>query len=249
MGTWITHLRIAENLFQDIRGLDEAAFAFGNLAPDSGLPNKDWTQFEPPKEVTHFLYPNEDEGRIKDLEFYRRYLDPNLDTNLPEHSFLLGYFFHLLCDNLWAKRVVSASKRAYAMLIAEEGLMAWEHMKRDWYGLDHRYVREYQDCLFWRVIMRHPNPPAYLPFLPEESLHHRLNYIRDLYSKPDSQRNLDRPYPYLNEATMNRFVHDCTQAILKIYAQMDRLVNAETESALSLLTAEEISEYELPIGG
>ncbi|MCL4872134.1 MAG: zinc dependent phospholipase C family protein [Anaerolineae bacterium] len=249
MGTWISHLRIAENLLQNIAGLDETAFAFGNLAPDSGFPNEDWTQFEPPKEVTHFLYANEDEGRIKDLEFYRRYLAPNLDASLPEYSFLLGYFFHLLCDNLWAKRVVSASKRAYDRLIAEEGLMAWQYMKRDWYNLDQCYVREHQDCLFWRVIMRQPNPPAYLPFLQEGSLHHQLNYIRDFYSKPDPQRNLDRSYPYLNEVTMNRFVYDSTEAILKIYPEMNRLVDTEIDTALSLLAVEEVCEYELPIGG
>src|SRR5262245_39081459 len=64
MGTWISHLRIAENLLAQIPGLDEVAFAYGNLAPDSGLPNADWTIFDPPKTVTHFLRVGEDEGQI-----------------------------------------------------------------------------------------------------------------------------------------------------------------------------------------
>ncbi len=76
MGTWIGHLRIAENLLAVLPHLDEVAFAFGSLAPDSGVPNEDWSQFDPPKEVTHFLRPGEDEGRIKDLEGVPRCLMP-----------------------------------------------------------------------------------------------------------------------------------------------------------------------------
>lgn len=248
MGTWISHLRIAENLLQEIADLDEVSFAYGNLAPDSGLPNENWTQFDPPKEVTHFLRPGEDEGHIMDLQFYRQYFDRGLEADLPRYSFLLGYFFHLLCDNLWSKRVGSASEQAYEQLIAEQGISARHQLKRDWYDLDLRYVRDHRDCLFWRIIMKHPNPTAYLPFLPETSLHHQLNYIRRFYSEPDPRRELDRPYPYLNEATMNRFVHDSTQAILKIFSERHYLATTNADTALSLLAAEEVSQYELPIG-
>ena len=55
MGTWISHLRIAESLLHHFPGLDEVTFTFGNLSPDSGIPNADWTAFDPPKEIAHFL--------------------------------------------------------------------------------------------------------------------------------------------------------------------------------------------------
>jgi hypothetical protein len=248
MGTWISHLRIAENLLQSLPELDEAAFAFGNLAPDSGLPNEDWTQFDPQKEVTHFLSPGEDEGRIRDLEFYRLHLAECAEMDLAKHSFLLGYFFHLLCDNLWSKRLVSASKQAYATLIAEQGIAAWHHLKRDWYGLDQRYVRDHQDCIFWRVIMNRPNPPAYLPYLSEQALHQQMDYIRDFYGNPDPRWELDRAYPYLNEATMSRFVADSTRALLKIHAASGSLTAVDSNTALSLLTDDEVTPYKLPIG-
>src|SRR5512141_989641 len=146
MGTWICHLRIAEQLLAALPDLDEVAFTCGNLAPDSGIPNADWTVFDPPKEVTHFLNSGEDEGRIRDLEFYHVHLatiDPAADR--ARHSFILGYFTHLLCDNLWSKRIVSASKRDYAPLLAERGRAAWSDFKEDWYGLDQCYVREHGD--------------------------------------------------------------------------------------------------------
>jgi hypothetical protein len=74
MGTWISHLRIAEKLLQFFPALDEVTFTFGNLSPDSGVPNADWTGFDPPKEVTHFLRKGGGEDDIHDLVFYRQYL-------------------------------------------------------------------------------------------------------------------------------------------------------------------------------
>jgi hypothetical protein len=251
MGTWISHLRIAEQLLTAIPQLDEVAFIYGNLAPDSGLPNADWSAFDPPKEVTHFLGPREaDEGRIKDLEFFRGYLaDLKADDDRRQYSFALGYFMHLLCDNLWAKRIVSASKRDYAQLLAERGREAWGILKDDWYGLDVLYVRDHPECSFWRVVMQTPNPPAYLSFVPEAGLHHQLDHIRQFYSQPDLSWVLGRPYPYLNETTMMRFVDDAMQALVKIWTQRAQLAHLDhSPSSLILLTPEELAPYAGPLG-
>lgn len=249
MGTWIGHLRIAENLLAVLPGLDEAAFACGNLAPDSGVPNADWTAFDPPKEVTHFLRPGEEEGRSRDLEFYRGYLmGVRSDEDRARWSFLLGYFFHLVCDNLWALRVWRPSKHTYAVLIAERGLhAALGEMKRDWYGLDHRYVRDHPDSLFWRVFLRAPNPPVYLPFVPEAALHQQLDHIRRFYSEP-GDRVLDRVYPYLNEATMARFCADSTDTLLRIYGRLGELAASGAETALALLPEGDSAPYPGPFG-
>ena len=95
MGTWISHLRIAENLLQHYPELDEVTFAFGNLSPDSGIPNADWTAFDPPKEVTHFLQKGEGEDAVQDLVFYEQYLS-NIqpEHDIKRYRFGLGYFFH-----------------------------------------------------------------------------------------------------------------------------------------------------------
>lgn len=142
MGTWISHLRIAENLFAAIPGLDETAFTCGSLSPDSGVPNMDWSVFDPPKEVTHFLQPGEDEGRIKDLEFHRLYLAGlSLDDAPARYSFVLGYFFHLRCDNLWSKWIVSTSKVAYADHLARRGREGWSDFKIDGFVVTASAVR------------------------------------------------------------------------------------------------------------
>ena len=54
MASWMVHLRVADELLKQIESLDEQAFVMGNIAPDSGVPNEDWTVFQPPKDVSHF---------------------------------------------------------------------------------------------------------------------------------------------------------------------------------------------------
>ena len=54
MASWMVHLRIADELLNKLDGIDETAFIVGSIAPDSGVPNADWSVFSPPKSVTHF---------------------------------------------------------------------------------------------------------------------------------------------------------------------------------------------------
>lgn len=249
MGTWISHLRIAEGLLGLLPGVDEVAFTFGNLAPDSGIPNADWTVFDPPKEVTHFLRPGEDEGRIKDMEFYRLYLAPLVpEDDAACYGFALGYFCHLLCDNLWSKRIGGPSKQAYTAIFGENRSAMWEAIKEDWYGLDQCYVRDHSDSIFWRVLMRAPNPPAYLPLVPLAGLHQQLDYIRVFYSQPEASWVLDRPYPYLSAATMTQFVNDSVTTIGKICRNLQAFTLSRADTALSMLDDDEISPYPLPLG-
>jgi len=251
MGSWISHLRIAESLLKSVPGLDETAFTFGNLAPDSGLPNADWSQFDPPKEISHFLPPGANEGGAQDLIFYRKYVQPFDRAQAPDtYSFLLGYFIHLVSDHLWAEKIGKASKSAYASLFASgSDLKAWDVIKEDWYGLDQRYVRDHPDCLFWRVFLTAPIPNSPLPFVRQEAFEHQVSYIRDFYSHPSDEWNLDRPFVYLNETSMTRYVDGACGSILKIL----RLLSAGPApegltSATLLLTSAETAPFTPPFG-
>ena len=250
MGTWICHLRITENLLTQIPNLDRTTFMFGNLAPDSGIPNADWTKFDPPKEITHFIHHGESESEIRDLEFFHAHLANQDRRDTARYSFTLGYFFHLITDGLWAKRIVVPTKQIHAARFAELGKSKMvELIKRDWYELDHRYLRDDHTNLFWRVLRSAPNPPAYLPFIPLNALHQQLDYIRAYYSEPDGDSVLDRAYPFLNAATMTRFVDDTTRALLHIHARLDDLpaLNGST-TALALLDPRAIVPFDPPLG-
>src|SRR5688572_24531331 len=228
MGTWISHLRVAEKLMGHFPELDEVPFAFGNLSPDSGIPNEDWTQFDPPKEVTHFLRRGEGEHTIHDLVYYEQYLaniKPAEDKKL--YSFRLGYFFHLICDIMWAKRIGAATKRDFKELFDKSPKEAVGIIKDDWYGLDQLYVRHHTESSFWHVIMANPDPPSYLPFVKNEALHQQYAHIRKYYSQQEDQWFLSLPYQYLNESTMSRMVNDSVEAILIVHEKVLSLKNLD----------------------
>ena len=121
MATWIAHLRIAENLLAEIPGLDAGSFATGSIAPDSGVPDEKWEKFTPPPEVSHFAtrpFSHQEaleaaglSWRLADLAFYRQYLVPPPEGK--RFSFLLGYFFHLVTDNLWEVEIGQPSIRRF----------------------------------------------------------------------------------------------------------------------------------------
>ena len=54
MASWMVHLRVADELLSRLNNIDETSFVVGNIAPDSGVPNDDWSEFHPPKTVSHF---------------------------------------------------------------------------------------------------------------------------------------------------------------------------------------------------
>lgn len=250
MGTWISHLRVAENLLGHFTELDKVTFSFGNLSPDSGIPNEDWTQFDPPKEVTHFLRKGKGEDAIHDLVFYEQYLTnikPEDDIKL--YSFRLGYFFHLICDIMWARRIGAATKREFKELFDKNPNEAIEAIKGDWYGLDQLYVRQHPECLFWRVIVPSQNPPYYLPFVKNEALHQQYDYIRKYYCEPETDWFSSLPYQYLNEKTMTRMVADSVEAVLIVHEKVQNVKDLDgLKSSVSLLPDSLITPYEEPLG-
>jgi len=250
MGTWISHLRVAENLLSQFPELDEVTFTFGNLSPDSGIPNADWTEFDPPKEVTHFLREGEGEHAILDLVFYEQYLSnikPEDDVKL--YGFRLGYFFHLICDIMWARRIATATKRGFKELFDKNPKEAVGIVKDDWYGLDQLYVRDHPESNFWRVIMANPDPPSYLPSIENEALHHQYAHIRKYYSQQEDRWFLSLPYHYLNEKTMGRIVDESVEAVLIVREKLQSMKNLDgLKSSVSLLPESLTTPYKEPLG-
>ena len=73
MATWISHMMISDNLLNRGLYLDKTGFCVGNIAPDCNVENEDWTEFIPPRKVTHWMT-----GKSKltaDYEaFYKEYI-------------------------------------------------------------------------------------------------------------------------------------------------------------------------------
>jgi len=214
VATWIAHLRIAENLIGQIEGLNETWFAMGNIAPDSGIPDKNWETFSPPVKVTHFQVPNRDLSATADLDFFRQFFWgkswPGMDS--AEFSFLLGYFFHLITDNLWGQRIGRVTQSKFAAEFAADPQFIWE-VKKDWYGLDFIYVRDHPNSLFWRIFLNCVYTENYLDFLPPAAINLRIKYIQDLYQRKDEevQKAYQRPYIYLSQQQYDDFVLEASK--------------------------------------
>lgn len=221
MTTWISHLRIAANLLARIPDLDAAQFAFGNLGPDSGIPDEKWEHFDPPKQVTHFLQAGgHSESDIHDLAFYRQYLlglSPQDDKG--RFSYRLGYFVHLLVDILWARDVWRSTREHFAGELQEDKDRMVEEIKGDWYGLDFIYLRDHPDFQLWQVFLASQPDSLDLDFLPRHAVTHQLAHIRHYYQNqpkthPDAYT---RPYQYLSKLKMDEFVLDASDQIEQVY--------------------------------
>ena len=218
MATWIAHLRIAENLLERILELDPGQFAIGNIAPDSGIPDKNWEKFNPPPEVTHFERSKSVHKDIADLDFYRDYLAEIHPDDISRFSFRLGYFFHLITDNLWTIQVGKPTQERFPEKFAADDKFIWE-VKKDWYGLDHIYVREHPDCLYWLVFLDAEPASADLAFLPSKAVTRHLGFVKKYYQLEDDEIKamMARPMIYLPKSEMDRFITNAAKRIYAIY--------------------------------
>lgn len=222
MASWIVHLRVAECVFEQIPQLDETLFAIGNIAPDSGLPDEKWEHFTPPQEVTHLKPPSGTSAyRAGDLPFFRRYLQPLREEayDSQRFSFLLGYFFHLLTDNNWSRRISVPTRQRYAEGFRSDRSAMWEAVKKDWYGLDHVYVRAHPHSLFWRVFLNSRYDRSDLDFLPLEGIQRNIAYIQEFYQKDDAeiQAMIRGPFVYLTMEEVDRLVSETAKLCLAAY--------------------------------
>ena len=244
MASWIVHLRIADKLLDRIPGLDAAQFAIGNVAPDSGVPDENWETFTPPGNITHYQ-TLESMGKVKvseDLRFYREHMHgkASLTQDPRQFSFLLGYFFHLITDNMWSERIARPTKEQYVKEFEEQEGFIWE-VKKDWYGLDFTYVRSHPESLFWQVFLNAKYDVEYLDYFPPGAISKQLDYIKDFYQRTDDavkeQLRLENN-TYLNEAEMALFVDGAYRDLFRIYqAIWERNVSTEgMSSALELVT-------------
>ena len=133
-------------------------------------------------------------------------------------SFRLGYFFHLITDNLWSIQIGKPTMEKYAEQFKADKDFIWE-VKEDWYGLDHIYVHAHPDCLFWRVLLNAEPVGADLDFLPPRALHHQLGHIKTYYQRrdEDTDKMCARPMIYLSADPRGRIYIGCHSTHPRIY--------------------------------
>jgi hypothetical protein len=230
MATWGSHFRIAENILRKYTKLNRKSFAIGNIAPDCGLPNKDWSAFTPPKDISHFtvggisdfLSVQTDKFILSDVEFYFKYLkDSEIISSQSDRSFLLGYFTHLITDNLWNYYIMKPLKELYFSELQNQPNFIWA-VKRDWYDLDKIFITEKKDSLFWTDFLEAEYEEDFLDFLPKEGIKRQLEFIKNFYqiSREDYLRILKKKFVYLEKEEMDKFILNSTHVVLKVLSQI-----------------------------
>lgn len=229
MATWITHLRIAEALLEKIPYLDAHLFAVGNIAPDSGMPDEKWEVFTPPTEITHFSSQKDTPFWAADLDFYCHYLRPLFITSQSAYkddprrfSFALGYFCHLVTDNLWHQWIGVPTQEKYQFQFDADRSFIWE-VKKDWYGLDLVFVRTHPNSLFWEIFLDCAYEENYLDFLLKEGVQERIRFIQQYYQSTDehAEERVNRERLYLNEEQMAKFVELAVLFLEKAYNMLN----------------------------
>ena len=215
MASWMIHLRIADRLLEQIPGLDETAFVMGNIAPDSGVPNADWSVYSPPKSVSHYKIKKGNESFF-DLDcFIRERFSPELirSYSLREFSFFLGYYAHLLTDVEWITEVLQPSFAAHPDKAEKDRTaFVWE-LKRDWYDLDFRYLEEHPDFRAFRIYEQSAGfRNDLMDIFSEDAFASRREYICGYYRGEHGE--LYREYPYMTPEQADRFVSVAAQRVL-----------------------------------
>lgn len=217
MATWIVHLRIADRLLDCLEGIAQTQFVVGNIAPDSGLPNADWTAYTPDSRVSHFRINRDGEPKEIDVRaFLDRYFSEGQRQayNVEEYSFFLGYLVHLLTDQEWAWRIYRPELAKHSQAFGGDRDELNRAMKRDWYDLDFVYLKKHPDFRAFAVYEAAQGfVNSYMDIFGRDAFEDRRVYITGFYRA--GRENLEREYPYLTEKEMDAFVEDCARTVLE----------------------------------
>ncbi len=219
MASWMVHLRVADKILDRIESLDKSAFVLGNIAPDSGVPNEDWSSFDPPGNVTHFRTRPEEKTFIDVDKYVREFFSDEKIKNYTnrEYSFFLGYYTHLLTDIEWIKMVHSEG-------VSEENAkkenmsyidFVWKN-KKDWYDLDFLYLEEHPQFRAFHIYEDVEDiKNVFMDAFSEDAFENRREYICGYY-RSDNHGDLHRNYQYLTKERSDRFVEETVEIIMNI---------------------------------
>ena len=212
MASWMVHLRIADTLLNQLSSLSPVEFIVGNIAPDSGVPNEDWSVFTPSTTISHFRTPRH--KKADPVCFAEKYFTiEQIKTYTAEQkSFYLGYLIHLMTDVAWSNHILYPAKERFADEWAADSNACIWRMKEDWYDLDFMYLRDHPDFRAFRIYRDAIGfENRFMEEFSPDAFDNRRKYITDFYLS--GKDNLDRYYPYLTKEAMDSFVAKTSEVI------------------------------------
>jgi len=224
MASWMIHLRIADKLLDKLNNITTTEFIMGNIAPDSGVPNEDWSVFTPSGDISHFKeesingWKNINIDKFINTHFTKEHIN---GYTKKEYSFFLGYYTHLLTDIEWVKQVCQPSEERFADLCKELGRVnfVWT-LKKDWYDLDFLYLKKNPDFRAFRLYEQSKDfKNTFMDIFAEDAFENRRQYITGFYLS--GREDLEREYPYLNEIQTEAFVERTVDIIMNLIQKLN----------------------------
>lgn len=221
MATWITHLRIAEGLLNERISRDE--FLAGNIGPDSGVPNEDFSRFDPPRKTTHW---KDCENKIDSEGFYNKYIKNSNRNDIKQYSFYLGYYVHLYTDKIWRDFQKEIHyKKSYDKVIKnkdftkDKGFVKKIKMSLD--KLDSAFLEKNRENIFSACFCKIDNIDDYLDYFPKNAFNISIQNIKKYYL--DEKNFLSDSFVYLTEDEMDCFIDMATKYIKVIMLERNLL--------------------------
>lgn len=210
MAFWMTHLRIADAMMKAGLQVPELPFYVGSIAPDSGVEIAPF-KYLPSKQTTHW-HKKLPVRLESNLLFADAYLKEEPDAE--KRAFYLGYLAHILTDTFFVEGLVNP--------LVDANSERWKSdtysIKGDWINADFVFAKEHPDFKPYRMLCevgRYEN--VFLDYLPDDCLQDQIHRVADTFREPQTEP--DRPQRYMSFATLDRFITDAAEAIMKIFSE------------------------------
>lgn len=230
MATCVTHLMIADKILGSTSGLDRRGFCVGNIAPDCNVENEDWTAFTPTREVTHWMQG--DKKVANDCErFYDEYFSKRRHeiTSNEQHSFLAGYYAHLIVDAAFQKMIRDEERvrAVWSRIKEDKSLMAnaiglpetWDTVKRiipkvermrEIYTIEAEYLLAQPESGYLTEILPLAEFPDYIDYLPHGCIVRKIGVMGYIPQVDVNLRNLIS----ISREEYMAFVNDTTELVI-----------------------------------
>lgn len=243
MASWITHLMIADEVLRALDHLDKHGFSVGSIAPDCNIENEDWSDFTPPREVTHWMNgktkDEDDSDRFRDIYFLSRKNEIETDE---EYAFLLGYYAHLIEDamytaflmdetrvqNAW-KRILSSDEYADAAKglacswKSIKAVMSKEERNAEVGAIERKYLDQHPESGFLKYILPLTDFPDYIDYLPKGAVKRKIGVMGVV---PDSMEE-GRQFIGITEDELTAFSKKAAGTVIEKITEAEKMFREE----------------------
>lgn len=214
LATWLAHLRIAQKVKERIPGIILPYLMIGSIAPDSGIPDESFRNYDPPKEITHFSSIEEGKRNIDLDVFFEKYLATSkiITRSDSTRSFLWGYYFHLIADKIWIDKYLLPNKKLYDTENHQDKDFI-EVMRNEIYALDFMYLQQNGG----EIIQRFKNTKVDINFFNEfkpSYIYECQKRIADYYE--NDQYTLVGEYRFYDLDKIEEFISEATLQCIEV---------------------------------